>query len=72
MIANLLVNEIKEALIEVGKWILQGIIGSSYLICLTACLLALILYVAGMKKAGKYVSISFIIYFLIQAVSLVL
>lgn len=52
------------------KWVISGIINSSYWICLIAALLALILYVAGMKKAGKYISISFILYFILQAVRL--
>ena len=49
------------------KWIANGVIDNSYIICLITCLLALLLYVAGQKKAGKYVSISFIVYFTLQA-----
>lgn len=49
------------------KWIAIGIIDNSYMICLIICLLALLLYVAGQRKAGKYVSISFVVYFTLQA-----
>lgn len=49
------------------KWIARGVIDNSYMICLIICLLALLLYIAGQRKAGKYVSISFIIYFTLQA-----
>lgn len=49
------------------KWIGRGVINSSYWICLTCCLLALVLYIAGQRKAGKYVSISFVIYFILQS-----
>jgi hypothetical protein len=50
------------------KWIARGIIDNSYLICMITCLLALALYVGGQRKAGKYVSISFVIYFILQSI----
>lgn len=49
------------------KWMGRGIIDNSYIICLTVCLLALLLYISGQRKAGKYVSLSFVIYFVLQA-----
>lgn len=49
------------------KWIARGIIDNSYMICLITCLLALAFYIAGQRKAGKYVSISFVVYFILQA-----
>lgn len=58
---------LKQSVINFLKWIGLGIINSSYWICLTACLIALLLYIAGQRKAGKYVSISFVIYFILQA-----
>lgn len=61
-------ENIKDSLINIGKWILSGAINSSYWICLYVSLLALILYIAGQKKAGKYVSISFVVYFLLQSI----
>lgn len=54
------------------KWIGLGIINSSYWICIVACFIALALYIAGQRKAGKYVSISFVIYVILQAIKGVL
>ena len=56
----------KDFFINLGKDSALLIINSSYWTCLFTCLFAIILYVAGLKKAGKYVSISFIVYFLLQ------
>ncbi|MGY5241185.1 hypothetical protein [Clostridium tertium] len=61
-----MLNTIKNIIIDTLKWIASGIIDNSYWICLFICLAALILYIAGQKKAGKYVSISFIVYFVLQ------
>lgn len=63
---------LKQSVSNFLKWIGLGIINGSYWICLTACLLALILYIAGQRKAGKYVSISFVIYVVLQAIKGVL
>ena len=57
---------IKNYLMNVGKDTALALINSSYWICLFVCMFAIILDVAGLKKAGKYVSISFVIYFLLQ------
>ena len=57
---------IKEFIVETLKDLAFVIISGSYWICLVICLVALILYVAGLKRAGKYVSISFVIYFVLQ------
>lgn len=57
---------VKNFFINLGKGTALMVIDSSYWICLFTCLFAIILYVAGLKKAGKYVSISFIVYFLLQ------
>lgn len=43
-----------------------GVIDCSYWICLLICMLAIILYVSGLKKAGKYASVSFVVYVLLQ------
>ena len=61
---------IKDFLILNSKDMALGLIDSSYWICLFTCLLALILYCAGQKKTGKYVSISFVVYFLLQSFKL--
>lgn len=71
-IINAIVEGLKQSVTNFFKWIGLGIISSSYWICLTACLVALILYIAGQKKAGKYVSISFVIYVVLQAIKGVL
>ena len=56
------------------EWILNGLkdiainlIDNSYSICLVICMLAIVLYIAGLKKAGKYASVSLVIYILLQA-----
>lgn len=66
--AEWITESIKDSLMDIGKWILNGVINSSYWVCLYVSLLALILYIAGQKKAGRYVSISFVIYFLLQSI----
>lgn len=71
-IINAIVEGLKQSVANFLKWIGLGIINGSYWICLTACLVALILYIAGQKKAGKYVSISFVIYIILQAIKGVL
>lgn len=71
-IINAIVEGLKQSVVKFIKWIGLGIINGSYWICLTACLVALILYIAGQKKAGKYVSISFVIYVVLQAIKGVL
>ncbi|MDC4241665.1 hypothetical protein NE398_16130 [Clostridium tertium] len=71
-IINAIVEGIRQSVVNFLKWIGLGIINGSYWICLIACLLALILYIAGQKKAGKYVSISFVIYVILQALKGVL
>lgn len=50
------------------KSLVKLLINCSYFICLSACLLSLILYIAGLKKARKYIPISFIMYFLCQSI----
>lgn len=62
-----IVEGLKKAVSGFLKWIALGIIDSSYIICLTCCLISLILYMLGQKKAGKYVSISFVLYVILQA-----
>ncbi|MDU1279243.1 MAG: hypothetical protein E6960_12265 [Clostridium sp.] len=67
-IINAIVEGIKQSVVNFLKWIGLGIINGSYWICLIACLVAIILYIAGQRKAGKYVSISFVIYVILQAI----
>ncbi|WP_294365125.1 hypothetical protein [uncultured Clostridium sp.] len=71
-IINGIVEGLKQSVVNFFKWIGLGIINGSYWICLVACLIALILYIAGQRKAGKYVSISFVVYVVLQAIKGVL
>ena len=67
MMTSAIMDALKNSIVNFLKWFALGIIKNSYWICLIACLIALFLYIAGQKKAGKYVSISFIVYFILQA-----
>lgn len=53
--------------VKLLKYLFKGLVAGSYWICLISCLISLILYIAGQRKAGKYVSISFILYVILQA-----
>ncbi|MGG7142503.1 hypothetical protein ACQPVP_03455 [Clostridium nigeriense] len=63
---------IKNGLINFVKWIGIGIINNSYWICLLVCIVSLILYIGGLRKSGKYVTLSIVIYFFLQAIKGVL
>lgn len=63
---------IKNGLINFFKWIGIGIINNSYWVCLFICITALILYIGGQRKAGKYVTLSIVIYFFLQSIKGVL
>lgn len=66
-----MVEVIEEALInctvKLMKFLFVGLIKGSFWICLISCLISLLLYVGGQRKAGKGISISFILYVLLQA-----
>lgn len=68
LIVNAIMEALKKTITNFLKWLGLGIINSSYWICLIACLIAIFMYIAGQKKAGKYVSISFVIYCILQAI----
>lgn len=63
---------IEEALIsctiKLLKFLANGLIKGSFWICLIACLISLLMYVGGERKAGKGISISVIIYVLLQTI----
>lgn len=63
---------IKNSLLNFFKWVGIGIINNSYWVCLFVCIVALILYIGGQRKAGKYVTLSVVIYFFLQAIKGVL
>lgn len=71
-ITTSIVEALKTSVLNFLKWIFMGIVNGSYWICLVACLIALLLYIAGQRKAGKYVTISFVVYFILQAIKGVL
>lgn len=62
MIKNFINNILKASALE--------LINCSYWVLLFTCMIAIILYIAGQKKAGKYISISFTLNFLLQALKL--
>ena len=64
----MVVDFIQNKLLDFLKWLALHFIESSYWICLFSCMLALVLYIAGLKKAGKYVSVSFVLYFFLQSI----
>lgn len=69
---EIIVSSIQEALknsaISFIKWITLGVIKGSYIICLTAFIIALFIYIAGEKRAGKYCSISIVVFVILQAI----
>lgn len=51
------------------NWIVSFLIKNSYPLCLTAFVIAIILYIGGYKKSGKYASLSLVVYFILQAIA---
>lgn len=62
----------KEILKECLICILEGVVNSSYIICLSVAMLSIIFYICGCKKSGKYISVSIVVYILLQALKGVL
>lgn len=46
--------------------LLKESVAYSYWLCLLTAIIATILYVSGLKKAGKYVPVTMVIYFLLE------
>lgn len=67
-----LLEGFKSALLGLLEWIATGIIDSSYWICLIAAIIGVLLYAAGVKKAGKYASVSLVIYVLLEILGVVI
>lgn len=64
---------LKNCAINLGKWLVGGLVVSSYWICLYVCIIAFIFYISGSRKAGRWATFSLIAYIIIQALgSLVL
>lgn len=49
-------------------WLSLLVIDNSYYLCLFVCMGALILYIAGIKKSGKYATASLIVYYFLQCI----
>lgn len=63
---------IKDKLIEWGKDLSIFMLDSSYTICLTVAIVGLICYCAGYKKGAKAVTLSVIIFVVLQAIKVVI
>lgn len=72
IIADGIVKGFKKTFITFFKWILLGIIDNSFWICLILCMMSLLIYAIGGKKAGKYCTGSFVLYVFLQAIKGVL
>lgn len=57
---------IKEGIIYVSKWAFFGVTKYSYVICLFVSLVSIIYYIAGCKKAGKYINYSIVTYIILE------
>lgn len=55
---------------SIGNNIALTIINSTYWICLFTCIISLIIYACGVKKAGRVATVSFVVYFLSQCCKL--
>lgn len=65
-----MLDGLKEAILGFLEWVALGIIDNSYWICLIVSIIALLMYISGQRKAGKYVSGSLIIYFILQSLGI--
>lgn len=70
------VESIKEGIVNIVKWIGVGIlnffINNSYWVCLPIILICILLYVGGCKTAAKIASVTFVIYVILQSLSLMI
>lgn len=69
---NEMITGVKDWFISGVKWLSITIIDSSYVICLTVAMVGLIFYIAGYKKGAKAVTLSLIIFVVLQAIKLVI
>lgn len=65
-VADAIVTKVKNSIIGFGKWVLMGLITNSYWIFLWCAIIATILYIIGIKKAGKYITISIMLHLILQ------
>lgn len=57
---------LKNSVLSFLKWIFTGVVANSFWICLIICMICLLLYIAGLKKAGKYCTVSFVVYIVLE------
>lgn len=67
-IASAIELAIKNCFINFFKWVLGGLVSCSYWVCLFICMISLIFYITGSRKAGRWASFSFVAHILIQSV----
>lgn len=58
---------LKNSILGLLKWMFTGIVASSYWVCLFICMISMLFYIAGNRKAGKYATSSLLAYIIIQA-----
>ena len=64
---NKIAEGIKIALLDILKTLGLNIVASSYWICLIICMVSILIYIAGQKKAAKYTTISLVVYIILEA-----
>ena len=69
---NEMITGVKDWFISGVKWLSITIIDSSYVICLAVAMVGLFFYIAGYKKGAKAVTLSLIIFVVLQAIKLVI
>lgn len=65
-----IVEALKTTAIKTGKLIINVTIAGSYYICLTIAIGGVFAYISGYRKAGKYVTGSTVLFFILQALKL--
>lgn len=71
-VVNGITGGIKTSVIDGVKWLSITIIDSSYTVCLGVAIIGLIAYCAGYKKGAKAVTLSIIIFVVLQAIKVVI
>lgn len=71
-IINGITEGIKTKCVDGVKWLGITIIDNSYNVCLVVAMIGLICYLGGYKKGAKVVTLSLIVYFVLQAIKVVL
>ena len=58
---------IKSTIVNFLKWCLAGIVSNAFWICLIVCMCCLVLYIGGLKKAGRICTVSLVVYIVLEA-----